>query len=207
MALFTGTFAFSGSALLYDKTFSWDATGDLSVEITFTEQIGLPLRWETTSVSGQLVASGTIVPPGDPTYIEHVNFSGFSAITSKSIGGNGDLTHPYSAFLAGKDGDLDNGSILISNGQWNSTHTAITCLLQVTVFDYKFDPTSGNTSGTLMYMPSDSTYITFTLHAGALPDPDQRELPTQLWVSAHNRWQCHHRFDRCHICNAVTNPV
>ena len=175
MALFTGSFSFSGSAILFDKTFSWDATGNLSVEIKFTEQTSL--RWETTAVSGQLVASGSIVPPGDPRYIEHVNFSGLSSITSTSVGGNADLSHPYSAFLAGKDGDLDNGSIVISNGQWNSTHTAITCQLQISVFDYKNDPTTGDTSGTLMYMLSDSTYVTFTLSGASEPEHPPKPQP------------------------------
>jgi hypothetical protein len=178
MTLFTGSFSFSGSAVLGDKTFSWNANGDLSVEITFTEQIGLPLHWETTSVSGDLVATGSIVPPGDPRYIEYVDFSGFTAITSASVGTNADVSYPYSASLSGKDGDLDNGSIVISNGQWNSTHTAITCQLQVNVFDYKFDPTTGNTSGTSMIMPTYNTYVTFTLSGAPDPVPPPKPQPT-----------------------------
>ncbi len=177
MALFTGTFSSAGSVVLFDKTFNWDANGSLSVDIKFTEVSGGALRWETTSVSGQLVATGSIVPPGDPQFIQHVNFSGFSTI-STSAGGNGDITLPYSASLAGNDGDHDNGSILLTNGQWNSTHTAITCQLKISVFDYKNDPTTGDTSGTLMYMPSDSTYVTFTLSGAPDPVPPPKPQPT-----------------------------
>src|SRR5262245_66692865 len=94
MALFTGTFSTAGSVVLFDKTFNWDASGSLSVDTKFTEQSNGSLTWETTAVSGQLVATGSIVPHGDPQYIQYVNFSGFS--TTKTVaGGNGAITPRY----------------------------------------------------------------------------------------------------------------